>query len=85
MESVLFRYPALFVFIGAIALILLFVALFEKARFPLFLATLLLATGLILSSYFLGASVEELLAMGLCCYLASIGSFLLSRLRRKEG
>ena len=85
MESVLFRYPALFAFVGAIVVILLFVALFEKARFPLFLIALLLATGLILSSYFLGASVEDLLAMSLCCYLASIGSFLLSRLRRKRG
>lgn len=83
MDFVMLRYPGLFAFVAALLILFVLLALFSKARFVLFLLCIVLATGMILTAYFLQASIEEMLAMAMCCYLGVIASYLLSRLRRK--
>ena len=83
MGSVLHLHPALFAFVGALVVVFVLMAFLLKARFALFLSAIALTTGLILTSYFLGARPEELLMMALGGFLLSIGSYLLSKVRRK--
>lgn len=83
MDFVMLRYPGLFAFVAALLILFVLIAWLPRARFVLFLSCIALATGMILAAYFLQANVGEMLVMAMGCYLSTIASYLLSRLRRK--
>ena len=83
MDFVMLRYPGLFAFVAALLILFVLIGLLPRARFVLFLSCIALATGMILAAYFLQANVGEMLVMAMGCYLSTIASYLLSRLRRK--
>ena len=83
-ESVFLTYPALFAFLAAILVSIGGLVFFPKARFALFLVTLGLALGFMLTLYFLAATLEELLLSGLFCFALTIIGYLISQKKERR-
>ena len=79
MESVFLTHPAVFAFFGAFLLLFGLMAFLPRARFLLFFCALFLAMGVVLTFYFLGSSVLELLLVGLLLFLLSMLSMWVSK------
>lgn len=79
MESVFLTHPAVFAFLGAFLLLFGLMAFLPRARFLLFFSALFLAMGAVLTFYFLGSSVLELLLVGLLLFLLSMLSMWVSK------